>query len=303
MSLCAAMSDACRAVGIVPPARALPGRWVPCPAEGKPRSNTAGRVLIARDGRSGIAWNWITGEHRRFAEEGAGPSPAAPRPSPAAERQAAAERRAEVAAICAAILRACAPARHPYLAAKGFPTEVGLVIAAPHRAVPATRTGRAVLRALPEADQPLLVVPGRIGGIVTTLQFITAEGIKKNILAGRMGGAVHRIATGRETWVCEGIATALSVRAALRLLGRSATVLCAFAAANVARVAHAMPDAIVAADNDKPIPQFEGQGAGEWFARVSGRRWIMPPERGDWNDFHQAHGLEAVAAALKGVQP
>ena len=59
---------------------------------------------------------------------------------------------------------------------------------------------------------PLLVIPGRINGAVTTLQFIAEDGTKKNILGGAMMGASHRIAVGPQVWVCEGIATALSVR-------------------------------------------------------------------------------------------
>ena len=302
------LDDACRAVGILPPRRPpVPGRWTATPAEGKGPSNTAGRVTIDATGR-GLAWNWITNERAAFGE-GASDTAADPRAREAerrrmaAEARALAERHAEAAAIATAIVRACTPATHPYHAAKGFPDEQGLVIADPRAVIPRTPLGEAITYALPEGEGPFLVIPGRIGRDVVTVQIITPEGVKKNLYGARMGGAHLRIATGRETWVAEGIATALSVRAALRLLNRPATVLCAFAAANVARVAAAIPGSIIAADHDAPNPHLHGKGAGEFHAEASGRPWIMPPAPGDWNDHHQAHGLRAVALALREVKP
>jgi putative DNA primase/helicase len=303
MSIHDAMADACRAVGIVPPARTAAGRWVPTPAEGKARSNTAGRVMIFQDQQGGVCWNWTTGEQRTFrlnSDDGQPVATRAPRRDPEAERRAAQEQ-AEVERICTAIVRACAPASHPYLAAKGFPQETGLVVDDLRRLIPSHDLGKAIARALPEGDGPWLIVPGRIGSNLATVQIIAPDGGKKNLYRGKMGGAAHRIATGRETWVCEGIATALSVRAALRLLGRPATVLCAFSASNVAKVAAGIPGSIIAADHDKPLEQLHGLGTGEFYARATGLRWVMPPELGDWNDHHKAHGLRAVAIALREV--
>lgn len=303
MSLHDAMHAACAAVGIQPPRRTAPGRWAYCPVIGKGRSNTSGRVMIRDDGRGGIAWNWATGQRQAFSE--AGPTDAA---MPALRRDPEQDRRQEVerqetARICAVMVRSAVAGQHPYLAAKGFPDELGLVLDDPRDCLPDSDVGRRIGRALPETDGPVLLVPGRIGGEVTTVQVITADGTKKNIIGGRMGGSAHRIATGSETWVCEGIATALSIRAALRLLGRSATVLAAFSASNVARVAGGLHGAVVAADHDKPVDAFGGIGTGEYYGIRSGRRWVMPPERGDFNDMHQADGLRAVALRLREVMP
>ena len=304
MSLHAAMHDACRAVGIEPPRATKPGVWVKCPVEGKGRGNGSGRVLLFDDGKGGIAWNWVSGAEQRFTSEGmAGSAEArAPRRDPEAERRAVQEQ-FEVERICTGIVGACAPAQHPYLAAKGFPDEMGLVVEDLRPLIPNHDLGHAVARALPDGDGPWLIVPGRIGPRITTIQIIAPDGAKKNILRGKMSGAAHRIATGRETWVCEGIATALSVRAALRLLGRSATVLSAFSAANVSKVARANRGAVIAADNDKPLEQLGGLGTGEFYARATGLRWLMPPAMGDFNDMHQSDGLRAVALALRGVAP
>jgi len=302
MSLHDAMKDACAAVGIELPRKAIPGRWV--------RTDTLesngkgdGSVIVNHDGETGVAWNHQTAQHKRFR---VGQEPG--KPAPRRERDLAAERRAEaeraeVERIAAAIVGGCQPAAHPYLARKGFPDEIGLVVDDPRAMMPDTPLGRRLAAAVPEAEGPMLIVPGRIGRTITTVQFITAEGGKKNILGGRMGGAAHRIATGRETWVCEGIATALSVRAALRLLGRSATVLSAFSASNVAKVASSIPCAIIAADNDKPVDAFDGLGTGEFYARKAGVPWVQPPALGDFNDMHQAEGLRSVALLLREVKP
>ena len=300
MSIHAAMSDACRAAGIVPPRQTKPGQWVQCPVEGKGAGNTSGRVLMFDDGRGGICWNWATGQQQRFTVEGlAGQHDVkAPPRDPEADRRRAQEQR-EVEAACLRIVKACDQTQHPYLARKGFADEIGLVIEDPRPLMPRGSLGEAMAAALPDGDGPLLVVPGRIGQRLTTVQFITAEGTKKNILRGQMGGACHRIATGRETWICEGIATAMTVRAALRLLGRSVTVLSAFSARNVAKVAEGIPGALIAADHDKPIPDFGGLGTGEFYARRTGQKWVMPKEQGDFNDLHNREGLRSVALHLR----
>ena len=300
MSIHDAMISACRAVGIEAPRKVETGRWCPSPVEGKGRGNTSGRVMINDDGKTGIAWNHQTGRHQRFWVGGSSEAPPPVQRDPEADRRRAQEQR-EVEAACLRIVRSCDQAQHPYLARKGFADELGLVIEDPRPLMPRGPLGEAMAAALPEGDGPLLVVPGRIGQRLTTVQFITAEGAKKNILRGQMGSAFHRIATGRETWVCEGIATALSVRAALRLLGRSATVLSAFSASNVAKVAEGIRGAIVAADHDKPVDAFGGLGTGEYYARRSGCAWVMPPCMGDFNDLHQSEGIRAVALQLKGI--
>lgn len=302
MTLQAAMLEACNAVQIMPPRYTKPGQWVQCPAKGKGPSNSSGRVLVFDDGRGGIAWNWSTSQQQRFSDQGlAGRDEVkAPPRDPETERRAEVERQ-EVMAACKRIVAACGQAEHPYLARKGFPRELGLVISDPRPLMPAGKLGEAMAAALPEGDGPLLVIPGRVGQQIATLQFITPEGAKKNILRGQMGGASHRIATGRQTWVAEGIATALTVRDALRLLGRSVTVLSAFAASNVSKVASGIKGAVIAADHDKPVETLGNLGTGEFYALKAGGIWTMPPALGDFNDMQQRDGLRAVALHLREV--
>ena len=299
MTLDDAMRSACAAVGIAVPRRVDPGRWAKSPVIGKAASNTSGRVMIFDDRKGGIAHNWANGQQQIFRLDGADDKTAPIlRRDPEKERRQQDEQ-AEVARICQAIVRSCTQEPHPYLARKGFPTELGLVHANPRQCLPSGKLGDAIASAMPEG--PCLIVPGRVGKAITTVQFITLEGAKKNILRGIMSGASHRIAAGRQTWVCEGIATAMSVSAGLKLAGVSATVLCAFAAANVAKVAKAIPGAFIAADHDKPVESLGGLGTGEYYARQSGCKWVQPPALGDFNDMHQADGLRALAVFLRGA--
>lgn len=303
MSIEAAMQAACASVGIEVPRGVKRGEWVQTPVIGKGKGNGSGRVMINADGKTGVAYNWVTGDNMRFSEAGTSESANVPSPKrdPEAERKAHAER-AEVARICGAIVKACRVEQHPYLANKGFPEEEGLVLDDLRPLIPDHDLGQAIARALPEGDGPWLIVPGRIAQQITTVQIIGPDGAKKNIYRGQMKGASHRIATGRETWVCEGIATALTVRAALRLLGRSVTVLCAFAANNVGLVAKRIDGSIIAADHDRPLEQLHGKGTGEHYAAQSGRVWTQPPSLGDFNDMMVSDGLRAVALHLREVR-
>lgn len=298
---------ACDAVGIEVPTAYKAGVWARSPVIGKAKTNRSGRVMIFDDYRGGVAFNWATGAQEKFFVDGQAQS----KPVDIDRRRKAAEERRkreeaialEAAAIAAEIVRTAEPSKHPYLEAKGFSDKLGLVHEKPSQCLPDSWLGRAMAKAMPQTIHPVLVVPGRINREVSTVQLITIDGDKQNLLKGRMGGAAHRISTGRETWICEGYATALSVYAALALLGRSATVLSAFSAQNVAKVAQALPGAVIAADHDKPVEQFDGLGTGEHWARKTSCQWVMPPMRGDFNDMHKAEGLRAVALKLREVCP
>ena len=302
MSIQDAMQAACRAVGIQAPPRVDPGRTRRVRVEGKPQSNRSGAVKVDSDGAGGVASNFITAQYVRFSDRGASAAGEAqkPRRDPAAERLDR-ERRQTAEAASAEMVSACAQEPHPYLAAKGFPEETGLVLDSPFRFIPDGEFFDGMRYQLRQMAGPFLIVPGRIAKRVVTVQLIDTAGAKLNMKAAPMKGAAHRIATGRETWVCEGIATALSVRAALRLLGRPATVLSAFSAANVATVAGGLSGSIIAADHDKPLEQLHGKGTGEFYAAKTGRVWVQPPTIGDFNDMHMSDGLRAVALRLREV--
>ena len=157
---------------------------------------------------------------------------------------------------------------HPYLKRKGFPDRKMLVL-----------------------DEALLVPMRPIEDYqrIASVQTIRPDGEKRFLKGGRASGCVYHLGAGEQWWV-EGLATGLSVLAALRLLHRRAQVTVCFSASNLAKAARR---GIVIADHD------EKSGAGEKAARATGLDWWMPPEPGDANDFHQAHGVEALADELR----
>ena len=99
-------------------------------------------------------------------------------------------------------------------------------------------------------------------------------------------------------WYVEGYATGLSVQAALRRMYRDDQVVVCFSAGNLGNVANPRGDSprsrYVIADNDE-------SGTGQRYAEKTGLPYWMPPESGDANDWHQKHGIEALADALREV--
>lgn len=185
-----------------------------------------------------------------------------------AERQAAAKEAEQVIARCMF-------GEHAYLAAKGFPTERGLI----------DIDGR-------------LVIPMRDWhtGRVTSVQWIAADGEKRFLPNGAAKGSAFRMGRGDERWLVEGYATGLSVQAALRALYRAGEVVVTFFAGNLIHVAQAArgPRTYVFADHD-------ASGTGEVAARATALRWCMSKEEGDANDLHQREGVRAVCELIRSV--
>ena len=161
---------------------------------------------------------------------------------------------------------------HTYLARKGFPERKMLVL------------GETLLVPMRPIDDYQRIA---------SVQMIRPDGGKRFLKGGRASSCVYHLGLGSsEQWWCEGLATGLSILAALRLLSRRARVTVCFSALNLARAARR---GIVIADHD------EKSGAGEKAARATGLRWWMPPEPGDANDFHQKYGLKVLADELRRV--
>ncbi len=189
------------------------------------------------------------------------------------------EERAKVneARIAAAVmLKQATPDTHPYLARKGFPKTRWLV----HRG--------------------LMLVPVRSNtGRFLTVQTINHAGRKLFPKWSRVGGGRYNLGVGTQAWVCEGIASALSVYAALGVAGIPGRVTVAFSAHNIPKVARPGKD-IVIADHDRADPH--GRRAGQKYAERSGCVWWQPPVEGqDANDYHQQEGIHALAKALSSI--
>ena len=211
-----------------------------------------------------------------------------------AEQQQKRIRRQKAARRAAAIIRDCKPGQTPYLEQKALQ---GL-------AVPLTQHIIAVGELI---FQPgALVVPlWDEARELVNVQLISPQGNKCYLAGGQKNGAFHRITGDELVAVCEGYATGLSVH-----LATGATVYCAMDANNllaVARMVRGMDDplqpcrVILCADNDANTEGNPGKTKAEQAAAAIGARVALPPLPGDWNDYHQAHGLTATKEAIMGA--
>ena len=141
-------------------------------------------------------------------------------------------------------------------------------------------------------------------GTLVNVELIRNEdGLKHTLGGGRKAGVYHRIDGGALVAVVEGYATGLSVEQAT-----GATVYCAMTAnnlMNVAKIARSQhPDAQIIICGDHDLDKATAQRNDstkhqtEQAAMIVGGRAIFPPEAGDWNDYHQAHGLSKTQEAI-----
>lgn len=306
MTLEEAITTACARVGIVPPKGRIELRkWIKADT-GTRNGKGDGRVICDED--RATAMNWQTGDSVTvWLRENRTPEEKRQyRQRRQDDERKARERARRAADTARALVGAAMAGQHPYLASKGFPDEMVLVVSA----ADVERIAGDYL--VPDNQNTAIVIPARIKNDIASAQLIWPNGTKKFLYGGEMGSAYHRIASGERAWLCEGYATALSLRAALRGLNRRDTVLVCFSASNIVKVASAVGAHFVAADNDAPPPakpdQFDGLGAGEFFARKAGLPYLMPPKVGtDINDLHQTSGIFAVqrliTGLLRGVPP
>ena len=187
------------------------------------------------------------------------------------ERQEAARKAASKAAW---ILHQCKTEHHPYLEAKGFEDEVGNVWTT-------------------ENGQRLLVIPMRIDGRLIGAQLISDKGEKKFLHGQTTKGASFVMDAKGVPIFCEGYATALSVRAAMKAVKLRYTIYVCFSAGNIQEVSRRVPGGIVVADHD---PNRVGENA----ALATGKPyWISPTVGDDFNDYHRRVGIFQAALSLK----
>jgi putative DNA primase/helicase len=178
----------------------------------------------------------------------------------------------EAAKKAAWILHQCQIAYHPYLEKKGFKEEQGNV----------WKTD----------DGLFLVIPMRVGNSLVGCQIINEEGGKKFLLGQKTSGAAFVFDNHGPHILCEGYATAMSIRAAMKALKRRYTLHVCFSAGNMKKVAATLPGGFVVADHD-------ASRTGENTAKEIGWPWYMPPDEGqDFNDFSVAVGLFKSSQAL-----
>ncbi|MGN6548470.1 MAG: toprim domain-containing protein [Pararhizobium sp.] len=298
MTLDQAIEQACRDVGIHPPKKTVFGKWLNTDTWAGKKGKGDGRVIVQE--HFVTAWNWQTGEKSTVglrdglsAREQRAVAQSVARSKAKSEKDAA-----RAAGMAEALISAATLSTHSYLAAKGFRDEQAMTVPA--------KTVRDVVGdyIVPSGARQAVMIPARRAGKVTSAQLIWEDGTKKFLFGGEIGGTCHRIASGAYTWLCEGYATGLSLRVALKGLRMQSTILCCFSASNIVAVAKQVRGrAFVAADNDRPPKhnphQFEGLGAGEYYARQTDLPYGLPPDVGtDFNDMHQRHGIFAVQRVL-----
>ena len=161
---------------------------------------------------------------------------------------------------------------HEYLAAKGFPDEQGNVLLI--------------------ENKPVLLIPMRCGKSLVGVQQIWADGTKKFLYGQRTAGATFSFDNKGMNILCEGYATALSVRAAMKQLKRRYNIHVCFSAGNMVRVAAQLESGLVIVDNDK---SGTGQQAA---AEIGWSTWMSDKEGEDANDYHRRVGLFAFSQSL-----
>ena len=161
---------------------------------------------------------------------------------------------------------------HPYLEAKGFPDEQGNV--------------------LWQDGKPVLLIPMRVAGNLVGLQQIDEDGGKKFLYGQRTSNAVFTFDNKGMNVLCEGYATALSVRLAFKQMKQRYTLHVCFSAGNMAKVAAGLEAGLLIADND-------ASGTGQRVAQESGwKYWLSDRVGEDANDFHQRVGLFQFTQSL-----
>jgi putative DNA primase/helicase len=161
---------------------------------------------------------------------------------------------------------------HPYLEAKGFPDEQGNV--------------------LWQDGKPVLLIPMRVGGNLVGLQQIDEDGGKKFLYGQRTSNAVFTFDNKGMNVLCEGYATALSVRLAFKQMKQRYTLHVCFSAGNMAKVAAGLETGLLIADND-------ASGTGQRVAEESGwKYWLSDRVGEDCNDYHQRIGLFGLTQSL-----
>ncbi len=254
-----------------------------CPTTAHPRSDNGAYLwdgergwCMAWDGDGEIHWygekrEWTDAEKRDWVK-----AKEAERANEQRKHQAAAVRASE-------LVSQCSQGPHGYLRFKGLPDVNALSLPDETLVVP-----------MRDARTNVLVGAQLIRWIADERRW------DKRMLPGmRAKGAVLRLGPrlARETVLCEGFATGLSIERAAAQLRLSVAVLVCFSDSNMVHVAPMVRGpAFVFADND-------ASGAGERAAKSTGLPYCMADVVGwDANDLHSERGLLAVCRELMGVR-
>ncbi len=286
------------AAGLRPGEVVADGQLYRCPVEGKPQARDGAYVLHGDDPPAGWWMNWRegsegtwTGERDQTLTDGERRKLAERIEAAKQEREAERVRGWEQAAsrASAAVDRAAPCQGHPYLERKG-------VKPCPRLAV--------------DEDGRLLVPVLGGSGAIQSLQTIAPDSQKLFLPGGKMAGGYFPIkGSDGPLLVCEGLATGLSLHEAT-----GATVLVAFTAGNLEAVSRMVrakyPERpiTICGDDDRATEGNPGRTKAAAAAWAVGGKLALPmfqePGAGsDFNDLHQAEGVETVKSQVEAAQP
>jgi putative DNA primase/helicase len=247
-----------------------PDRWVAVPTEDHP-SKRNGRYKLLGD----VGWvqNWATMTAPDMWKSEGGVSPTSLRiaqKKDQQQRQAAAQKAISKAGW---ILHQCQVGYHPYLKRKGFPQEAGNIWVT--------------------NESQLLVIPMRMNNNLVGVQLIDEQGGKKFLQGQQSKGAAFVIDAGGVPVFCEGYATGLSIRAAMKAMKVRYKIYICFSASNMQEVTLGVEGGFVVADKDP-------HATGETAARNTHKPyWLSDTTGEDFNDYHMRVGLFKAASSLK----
>jgi putative DNA primase/helicase len=160
-------------------------------------------------------------------------------------------------------------------------------------------------------DNGMLVVPVYVGGKLTSLQFIGSDGSKRFMTGGEVKGGYYMIGRREEMvaiCIVEGFATGASIYEAIGF-----PIAVAFNAGNLEPAAKALRkkfpnlSIVICADDDCYTEGNPGRTKAEAAALAVGGVAVFPIFHGkrpdgatDFNDLHQAEGLDAVKSIITG---
>lgn len=239
-------------------------KWVRVSTTSHPHKKNGAYIY---DGRTGAVQNWAIHEKPVSwrANGDIKPDPMWRQKKDSADASRA-ERQANASKKAGWILNNAVKTTHPYLDKKGFSDEKGYVW------------------------NDLLVIPMRIDGNLVGCQLIDKEGNKK-FLSGQITKGASAVFDNKGLdIICEGYATALSIRRAMKSIKKRYTIHVAFSAGNISSIAKGIKKCVVVADHD-PI--------GIKTAKATGKKyWVSDMDGEDFNDFEVRVGTEQASLSL-----
>ena len=235
-------------------------RWTRVPTLDHPKKRNGSYIF---DGNSGAVKNWAVHE-KAISWKGA--NDPLYRVKIQQSKENTEERNKKAASKAGWILKQATKATHAYLGRKGFPEEEALVW------------------------EGKLIIPMRIDDAISGLQLIDTDGNKKFLSGQKNKGAVAVFDNKGVPILCEGYATAMSIRRALKAIKTRYKIVVCFSASNLLEVSKQFSDGLIVADHD-----LVGINTAKKTTRPY---WVSPNETEDFNDFELRVGAATAGKSL-----